>query len=366
MTNSESETAKFLHSVTNRLSLASDVSTPSFRPKTGAILCYAAGCGARAVITDKDFLDEEQTASADCVQDALEILRRARSQFALLGDTSCDGYPWTKGDEECSAQTSFELWHTLSSTADIIAPLESSPPLGEIDHADSLRLLMAGLACEFYFQRHLKLDGQNPPKVAAGFFAHLEESLQTWAIVFGLDMEHFRSEVGELDEAALFDLMNKYERVSPAASIEPPELELADIHDYFVAEGLTFKMQSQFTLVHDSGMRLLGKPILIKAIKATADDSPMLLLRAVLFNAPAKGTPERAAVMEWILQEQRCIRDHVKIQLDETDGKTQCVVCSRNDWPDDLDEIPSLKGFVAFIGLLLDHSGELGLDEQAA
>ena len=365
MTNSENPTTNFLNFSTSLLSLASDVSTPSLLPKTGAMLSYAAGCGARVVITDRNFLSEEQPASVGSVKGARESLRRARSLFALFGNSSCDGYPWGKGAEEMSANTSFELCHTIDSAAHIMAKLESTSHLAETSKADALATLKHGLACALYFERHLALDGQEPPRTAAGFMAHMGASLQTWAMVFGLDEEKARSKVSKLEEGDLFELMNECPRVQPTKPQGPQALELADVHEFYVSQGLKFQMQSQFTLVHDSGLRVLGKAVMVKAVKLGESDSPLLAFSSELFTLPPVGTPERTAAMEWMLEEQGRCADHVKILLHESAGVAQCLVRAKVDWPTETDEIPSLRGFVGLLSLLLDRGGEFGLSQAA-
>ena len=327
------------------------------------MLSYAAGCGARSVITDKDFLSEDQPAPANIVKEARETLRRARSLFALFGNSPCDGYPWAKSVEAMSAKTSFELFHTMKSAAHILAQLESNSPLTEISTSSALALLKHGTACTLHFERHLGLDCQAPPKVAAGFIAHMNESLQTWAVVFGLDVEKVKGEVGKLDEEDLYTLMNECPRVSP---VEPQALELAEVHDFYVSQGFKFQMQSQTTLVHHSELRMLGKAVVVRVDKMVEGDSPILVISSVLFTLPAVGTPERASALEWMIKEQGCCADQVKIQHREAAGGSQCLVRAKVDWPTSLDEIPSLVGFIGLLGLLLDHGGEFGLSNQAA
>jgi hypothetical protein len=326
------------------------------------MLSYAAGCGARAVIADKDFLSEDQSAPVCIVEDARATLRRARSLFALFGNSSCDGFPWAKSREEMSAITSFELCHTMDSAAHIMAKLESPAHFVEISTAGAHLVLKHGLACAFYFDRHLDLDGQAPPRTAAGFIAHMEMSIQTWAIVYGLDMDKVRGKVSHLDEDELFKLMSRCERVTPVKS---SALDLTDVHDFYIAGGLDFQMISQSTLVHDSGLRILGKPILARVSKMEDGDFPVLAIRSILFTLPPVGSPERAAALEWILEEQGCCVDYVKIQLADSGDQTQCVVRAKVEWPIEPDGIPSLQGFVDFLGLLLDRGGEFGLNQAA-
>jgi hypothetical protein len=363
MTKSNNPTADFLGFASDLVSLATDISTPSLLPKTGTLLSYAAGCGARAVITNKDFMVDDGSAPASLIKEAHGILCRARSMFALLGNSPCDGYPWTTGRENFSATTCFELCHTMDSSAHVFYQLESARSLTEISTTDATHLLKSGLACSLNFERHLELDGHAPPQVATKFAAQLKESLQTWATVFGLDVERAQNKIFDLEEGDLFKLMNKCDRAKPT---DPQGLTLAQVHDFYDAQGLKFKMQSQFTLVHDSGLRILGKPILVKAVQVKDDDVSILNFSTSLFTLPPAGSSAHTAALTWMLKEQERCADHVRIQLVMDNDALQCLVSAKTEWPTNLNEIPSLRGFVGFLGLLLDHGGEFGLGEQAA